>query len=140
VICSDKTNLLYSTFDLFKRVGIESKEIKYYLGGSDGAVNTPAYFNDIYYVAEPTITAPPDVFKVSISNGGVVPDSAVVMGPDKILNGIFDPYKDASKDNWENGFAKLMTVDELSAREYIRTQTLVKCKVHEKSLNRSDLT
>ena len=108
---------------MFKRVGIESKEIKYYLGVSDGAVNTPAYFNNHYYVAEPTITAPPDVFKVSVSNGGVVPDFAVVMGPDQILNGIFGPYKQALKDNWEKGFAKLMTVDEFSTRDYIRFRT-----------------
>lgn len=110
------------TFDLFHRVGVQGREIKYYLGSSDGAVKTPSLFNDILYIDEPNVEPPPDVFQVSTSNGGVVPDSAVSLGPDAILKTVFGEYKDALATNWETGFAKLMTVDEYSTREYIRTQ------------------
>lgn len=118
---STVSNLRYRTFDLFRRTWVP--QIKYYLGSADGAVGCPSLYNDILYVAEPNVTPPPDVFKVSVANGGVVPDSAINLGPDDILDSVFGEYKKALKENFEEGFKKLMGKDKYTTREYLRTQT-----------------
>lgn len=49
------------------------------------------------------------------------------VGPDKILNQAFEPYKEALRLNFEDGFKKLMEMDKYSTREFLRS---FKCVIH----------
>jgi len=102
------------TFDLFKRTGIDDILIPYKLSG----VNTPQLFNQILYVS-PDL-AGPDVFKVSKFNGGVVPNEDVLEGPDSLLERAFGPFIECMKEDFEQGFAKLLEYDSYSVREYLQ--------------------
>lgn len=48
-------------------------------------------------------------------------DRAVEAGMGPILNQAFGPYKEALKKNFEDGFKKLMEVDNYSTREFLRS-------------------
>lgn len=90
------TELLHSTFDLFTRVGVDNKLIQYYMDSSDGARNNPSYFNNYLHIDKETTEASPDddqfdIFKISISNGGPVPDANVRKGVSNILEEVFGP-------------------------------------------------
>jgi hypothetical protein len=62
------------TFDLFERTGIDNILLPYHLSG----VRCPQLFNQILYV--PSEEPPPfDVFQVSKSNGGVVPNEYALL-------------------------------------------------------------
>ncbi|KAI2464211.1 FAD/NAD(P)-binding domain-containing protein [Annulohypoxylon bovei var. microspora] len=100
--------IMKRTFDLFKLT--EMKLIPYYLSGPE----TLDLFNDRF--SDEGISDP---HHVSIQNGGSVPDD-VVDNVSKILGEAFDPYKDKLVDNFEDGFAELMKVDDLSTREFLK--------------------
>lgn len=90
------TNILFSTFDLFTRVGLTTKLMQYYMDSSDGARNNPSYFNNYLHIDKKSTGASPDddqfdVFKISISNGGPVPDANVEKGVSNILEEVYGP-------------------------------------------------
>ncbi|KAK4169897.1 L-amino-acid oxidase [Cladorrhinum sp. PSN259] len=95
------------TFDLFKRVGIETRQ--YYLEGE----NTPNLFNNCFKTA-----GTKDPYRVSVSNGGSVPDH-VADDWSKLLEDAFKPYKDELEKDWETGYKKLMEADHMSTRQFL---------------------
>jgi monoamine oxidase len=103
------------TFDLFKRTGVPV--IPYYLDSSTGALNCPSLYNDRLLVTDPVQADP---YKVSVSNGGSVPDNVVKAGTG-ILDQEFKVYKDLMQTDFEAGFKLLMTQDAFSTREYLKT-------------------
>ncbi|KAI8962356.1 hypothetical protein F5Y11DRAFT_196506 [Daldinia sp. FL1419] len=92
------------TFDLFARIGIPL--IPYYLDGGD---NCPCLLYSRFFKNG----------RVDKENGGCVLDDTVDNVPN-FLNDAFGPYKKALEKNFETGFRKLMTVDDLSTREFPR--------------------
>ncbi|PNP59158.1 hypothetical protein THARTR1_01406 [Trichoderma harzianum] len=96
------------TFNLFKRTGMPL--IKYYLDG----VNTPQLYNNRFFVKDVT-----DPYRVSVANGGTVPDDVVDSVGDK-LQKAFGYYKDKLTENFDQGFDELMLVDDMSTREYLK--------------------
>lgn len=106
------------TFDLFRRTGIDNILIPYKLSG----VNTPQLFNQILYVSPDPPPDPTkfDVFQVSKHYGGVVPDAAVLEGPDSLLERAFGPFIECMKKDFEEGFAELLKYDSYSVREYLQ--------------------
>lgn len=105
-------------------MGVDKKQIPYVYGIDDGSVRTPNYFNDNRYVGLRGIPPPIDVYRISVTDGGLVPDVDVGKGVDTILEDVFGKWKKCLHNNWETGFKNLMQeVDELSTREYIRTKT-----------------
>lgn len=108
------------TFDLFKRTEICDILIPYKLSG----VNTPQLFNQILYVSPdpPPDPAGFDVFQVSKRYGGVVPDAAVLAGPDSLLEQAFGPFIECMMEDFEKGFAKLLEYDSYSVREYLQRE------------------
>ncbi|KAG1750124.1 hypothetical protein EDB19DRAFT_1678356 [Suillus lakei] len=89
--------------------------IPYYLNGK----NTPMMFNNI--LGPSLDLAEYDPYKFSVKNGGTVPDEYVAIGVQKILQQASAPYIQLLRENFEQGFEKLMEVDECSIREYLRT-------------------
>jgi hypothetical protein len=65
------------------------------------------------------------MFKISQKRGGSVPDKHVDMGPDKILDDVYGPYKEVLAKDWNKGFKELMKVDKFSTRSYMRHKTSV---------------
>ena len=104
------------TFDLFKRTGVPV--IPYYLDSTTGAVNNPSLYND--HLLMPDSPPPFDPYKVSVSNGGSIPDDVVKAGT-KILDQEFGVYKEAMEKDFEAGFKFLLTQDAFSTREYLKT-------------------
>ncbi|KAG2133638.1 uncharacterized protein EDB93DRAFT_1173834 [Suillus bovinus] len=88
--------------------------IPYYMNGQ----NTPIVFNNI--LGPPMDLAEFDPYKFSVANGGTVPDEYVAIGVQKILQEASAPYLQLLREDFEQGFKKLMEVDEYSIREYLR--------------------
>ena len=51
--------------------------------------------------------------------------SSVAVGVTKLLNTAFEPYKKILRKDFEAGFRKLMTADQYSTREYLRSHQSV---------------
>jgi hypothetical protein len=119
-------------FSLFEELHIPL--IPYYMNGK----NTPMMFNNI--LGPPVDPLEFDPYKFSAKNGSMVPDEYeahmfsyecvgllifcarhVAMGVQKILQQACAPYFQLLKENFEEGFKKLMEVDDCSIREYMRT-------------------
>lgn len=100
--------IMKRTFHLFQKEEMPLR--KYYLTGE----KCPKFFNGYNFVADVE-----DPYNVSKKNLGSVPDD-VVANADQILNDTFLPYKLALKDNPKEGWKKLMEVDDLSTREYLK--------------------
>ncbi|OJA18599.1 hypothetical protein AZE42_06573 [Rhizopogon vesiculosus] len=100
-------------FSLFEELHIPL--IPYYINGK----NTPMMFNNI--LGPPVDPLEFDPYKFSAKNGSMVPDEHVAMGVQKILQQACAPYFQLLKENFEEGFKKLMEVDDCSIREYMRT-------------------
>jgi monoamine oxidase len=103
------------TFDLFKRTGVPV--IPYYLDSTTGAVNNPSLYNDHLLMPD---SPPFDPYKVSVSNGGSIPDDVVKAGT-TILDQEFGVYKEAMEKDFEAGFKLLLTQDAFSTRGYLKT-------------------
>ncbi|KAG1779144.1 hypothetical protein EV702DRAFT_123981 [Suillus placidus] len=88
--------------------------IPYYMNGK----NTPIIFNNI--LGPPMDLSEYDPYKFSVANGGTVPDEYVAIGVQKILQQASAPYLQLLKEDFEQGFRKLMEVDDYSIREYLR--------------------
>jgi monoamine oxidase len=83
-----------------------------------GSIKCPSRFNDRLVVdGDPAAFDP---YHVSTSNGGSVPDPTIQKGADEILNEAFGPYKAALKENFDEGFVKLIGQDKFSTRQYLR--------------------
>ncbi|KAG1821131.1 uncharacterized protein BJ212DRAFT_1337791 [Suillus subaureus] len=80
--------------------------------------NTPMMFNNI--LGPPMDISEYDPYKFSITNGGMVPDKYVAIGVQKILQQASAPYMQLLREDFEQGFKKLMEVDDYSIREYLR--------------------
>lgn len=76
--------------------------------------NCPSLFNGRFFV--PGVSDP---FEVGVKNRGNVPDH-VVDNVDGILDKAFTPFKKELTRDFEAGFNKLMSVDELSTREFLK--------------------
>ncbi|CAM1507624.1 Fc.00g072650.m01.CDS01 [Cosmosporella sp. VM-42] len=103
-----KIPIMDRTFDLFDKTKVP--QIPYYLEGE----NCPQLFNDKLFEADVA-----DPFGVSKKNGGLVPND-VVDNIGQILDDAFGPYKKKLKENFNEGFKELMTVDDFSTREYLK--------------------
>jgi monoamine oxidase len=88
--------------------------IPYYMNGK----NTPVMFNNI--LGPPGDISEYDPYKFSVTNGGTVPDKYVAIGVQKILQQASAPYLQLLREDFEQGFKKLMEVDDYSIREYLR--------------------
>ncbi|KAG2107115.1 hypothetical protein BD769DRAFT_1675700 [Suillus cothurnatus] len=88
--------------------------IPYYMNGK----NTPMMFNNI--LGPPGDISEYDPYKFSVTNGGTVPDKYVAIGVQKILQQASAPYLQLLREDFEQGFKKLMEVDDYSIREYLR--------------------
>lgn len=97
------------TFKLFRET-LNVPLIPYYLSG----VNNPNLFNDRLFKEGVS-----DPYGVSEANGGLVPDGDVD-NIDTILDKAFGPWKEKLKENFNEGFEELMTVDDMSTREYLK--------------------
>lgn len=96
------------TFDLFELTKMPL--IPYYLSDP----KTLDLFND-HFSDESTS----DPYHVSIKNGGSVHDD-VVDNVNKIIDGVFGPYKKKLAANFDEGFDELMKVDDYSTREFLK--------------------
>ncbi|KAI0380166.1 FAD/NAD(P)-binding domain-containing protein [Hypomontagnella monticulosa] len=103
-----KIPIMDRTFDLFKRTDMPL--IPYYLSGP----NTPNLFNDHF-----SDESESDPYHVSIKNGGSVSND-VVDNVGGILEEAFGPYKKKLLENFTEGFAELMKVDDFSTREFLK--------------------
>ena len=110
-----KIKIMDRTFDLFQRLRVN--QIPYFY--DYGSVKTPSRYNDIVSIKGGQPPADNDTYKVSIQNGGSVPDATIKKGVDAILEEAFGPYKEALKKDWKQGFAKLMNEDKYSTRQYL---------------------
>lgn len=88
--------------------------VPYYVNGK----NTPMMFNSI--LGPPVHSSEFDPYKFSVTNGGMVPDEFVATGVQKILEQASAPYLQLLREDFEQGFQKLMEVDDYSIREYMR--------------------
>lgn len=104
------------TFKLFERLGVP--QIPYFL--NEGSVNTPSRYNDVVSIKGEKPPGDNDTYRVSVSNGGSVPDKTIEKGVDAILDEAFGPYKKALQEDWPTGFDKLMKEDNYSTRQYLR--------------------
>lgn len=89
--------------------------IPYYMNGR----NTPMMFNNI--LGPPLNLSEYDPYKFGVKNGGTVPDEYVAIGVQKILQLALAPYLQLLREDFGQGFKKLMEVDDCSIREYLRT-------------------
>lgn len=96
-------------FDLLRLT--EMPLIRYHL---DGGPACPKLFNDYFWSPDTE-----DPYHVSTKNGGLV-SMKVVGRENDILEAAYGPYKKALAENFEEGYKKLMAVDEFSTREYLR--------------------
>ncbi|KAG2068177.1 hypothetical protein BDR04DRAFT_1232918 [Suillus decipiens] len=104
--------MMNKVFVLFKNLNVPL--IPYYMDGK----NTPVMFNNI--LGPPMDTSDYDPYKFSLTNGGMVPDEYVTIGVKKILQQASAPYVRLLREDFEQGFKKLMEVDNYSIREYLR--------------------
>lgn len=95
------------TFELFKRLNVPT--IPYILDNP----KAPKLFNDRLF------SEGFDPYRVSIKNGGSVPDG-VVDNAGKILGDVFGAFKDRMAEDFDAGFAKLMEYDDFSTREFLK--------------------
>lgn len=109
-------NIMNRTFDLFKR--LEVPQITYYY--DYGSAKTPSRYNDVVSIEGEKPPGDNDTYKVSVSNGGSVPDATIQKGVDAILEEAFGPYKTVMEQNFEEGFNNLMKQDKYSTRQYLR--------------------
>ncbi|KAI1214156.1 FAD/NAD(P)-binding domain-containing protein [Annulohypoxylon truncatum] len=100
--------IMKRTFDLFKLTGMPL--IPYYLNRPE----TRDLFNDHF-----SDESSSDPYQVSIKNGGPVSDD-VVDNVNNILEAAFGPYKEKLVENFKEGFAELMEVDDFSTREFLK--------------------
>ncbi|KAH8817307.1 hypothetical protein F5884DRAFT_722331 [Xylogone sp. PMI_703] len=107
-----KIPLMRRAFHLFTLTGIPL--IQYHLEGS----KCPQLYNEI--LDDSGEARQSDVFKLSHSNGGLVPDRMVEKGADGILAETFEPYRSLLANDFEAGFRLLMELDGLSTREFLR--------------------
>jgi hypothetical protein len=106
--------VMQRTFKLFTKLNIPLTP--YYL--DFGSVKCPSRFNDRIVVdGDPQVFDP---YHVSTANGGSVPVPTIQKGADEILNEAFCPYKDALKEDFDEGFAKLIRQDKFSTHQYLR--------------------
>ncbi|OAX37381.1 FAD/NAD(P)-binding domain-containing protein [Rhizopogon vinicolor AM-OR11-026] len=105
--------VMNKAFSLFEELHIPL--IPYHMNGK----NTPMMFNNI--LGPPVNPLEFDPYKFSVKNGSMVPDEHVAMGVQKIIQRACAPYFQLLKENVEEGFKKLMEVDNCSIREYMRT-------------------
>jgi hypothetical protein len=116
-------------FDLFKRLGIgdvqndqpNGRLIPFLMS----APNTVLLYNNNRYVGTPPVNV--DIFKVSITSGGLVPDEYVTKGYQYWINMSLDPFKKAFIDEqgrptWERGWALLRQFDNYSVRSFMATK------------------
>ncbi|KAI1446140.1 hypothetical protein F5Y02DRAFT_91130 [Annulohypoxylon stygium] len=103
-----KIPIMKRTFDLFELTKMPL--IPYYLSDP----KTLDLFND-HFSDESTS----DPYHVSIKNGGSVHDD-VVDNVNKIIDGVFGPYKKKLAANFDEGFDELMKVDDYSTREFLK--------------------
>ncbi|KAA1477068.1 hypothetical protein DENSPDRAFT_786135 [Dentipellis sp. KUC8613] len=76
-------------FDLFERVGINDLLVPYHLGGE----NNLLYLNSRAPIRKSDVEPDKDVFQVSESNGGGVPDAFALPGPDHWINQTYEPFR-----------------------------------------------
>ncbi|KAG2369166.1 hypothetical protein BDR07DRAFT_1389805 [Suillus spraguei] len=74
--------------------------IPYYMDGK----NTPMMFNNI--LGPPMDLSEYDPYKVSVTNGGMVPDKYVAIGAKKILQQASAPYLQLLREDFQQGFKK----------------------------------
>lgn len=101
--------IMERTFTLFREI-LKVPLIPYYLEGK----NCPKLFNDKLYKEDVS-----DPYGVGRANGGLVPEQNVD-NIDTILDDAFGPWKQKLKANFNKGFEELMTVDDMSTREYLK--------------------
>ncbi|KAI9740310.1 MAG: hypothetical protein M1834_004888 [Cirrosporium novae-zelandiae] len=117
--------IMSRTFRLLELLNIEMDEtphpkqgclIPHHLTGP----NNPMYFNNILKVAGSEL-GDWDPFRVSVKNGGLVPDRFVRMGYKEILKEVFDEWKKRLVSNFEKTWAELMELDQkaTSLRAYM---------------------
>lgn len=108
-------DMMKTTFKLFKHLRLPL--IPYFFDQASGSVKCPTMFNGITVIdGEPRGSDP---FGVGKANGGSVPDSNVD-DVNKLLNGVFDPFKSAMTGNFETGFKTLMGYDGYSTRQVLQ--------------------
>ncbi|EDU39560.1 L-amino acid oxidase [Pyrenophora tritici-repentis Pt-1C-BFP] len=108
-------NIMKSTFKLFKQLNLPV--IPYFLDQQSGSVKCPTMYNGITLIdGEPRGSDP---FRVGEANGGSVPD-ANVDDVNKLLNGVYEPFKKAMAADFEEGFKHLMKYDSYTTREMLK--------------------
>ncbi|KAH6643229.1 L-amino acid oxidase [Boeremia exigua] len=107
-------DIMKSTFKLFKQLNLPL--IPYFLDRNSGAVRCPTMYNDITVIdGEPRGSDP---FRVGESNGGSVPDTNVD-DVNRLLDGVYEPFKKAIAEDFEEGFKLLMRYDCYTTREIL---------------------
>ncbi|KAI0810085.1 hypothetical protein GGR55DRAFT_695878 [Xylaria sp. FL0064] len=96
------------TFDLFELTKVPL--IPYYLNGAEAL----DLFNDHF-----SNESSSDPHRVSIDNGGCVPNDVVDEAED-LIEAAFCPYKKRLAQNFSEGLAELMKVDDFSTREFLK--------------------
>jgi monoamine oxidase len=108
-------DMMKTTFKLFKQLRLPL--IPYFFDQTSGAVKCPTMFNGITFIdGEPR---GPDPFHVGKANGGSVLDSNVD-DVNKLLNGVYDPFKKAMTGDFEAGFRILLEFDGYTTREVLK--------------------
>ncbi|KAI1406314.1 hypothetical protein F4819DRAFT_441224 [Hypoxylon fuscum] len=103
--------IMKRTFELFRRTNMPM--IPYVMDGGD---TCPKLFNNNFFDPED-----PDPYRVSKKNGGDVPDDIVSQKQvEQALEDAFGPYKKELANNFDEGFEKLMAVDDYSTREFLK--------------------
>ncbi|KAK0119690.1 hypothetical protein ONS95_011126 [Cadophora gregata] len=128
-----RIQLMKPLFDLFHRIGVEDRLIKYYHDGIDSAKNTPELYNNILHVTNSSkshrIKADSsfadkfqnaDIYNVGSATGGTVPEQNVIKGATNIMDEIYGPFRDTLDAGFGEGWNKLMNEDFLSARQVLR--------------------
>ncbi|RAH85859.1 FAD/NAD(P)-binding domain-containing protein [Aspergillus japonicus CBS 114.51] len=107
---------LRSAFDLFARC--RTVLLPYDYQGQ----RCPAMFNGVWLLPGEQAGSDPadDPFRLSVSEGGVVPDKTVAEGAPSILNRAFAPFIAALSEDFPKGFEELMKYDHMTTREFLQ--------------------
>lgn len=107
-------DIMKSTFKLFKQLNLPL--IPYFLDQESGSLNCPTMYNDITLIDGERPGSDP--FRVGEANGGSVPDINVD-DVNKLLDGVYEPFKKVMGEDFEAGFQLLMQYDSYSTRQIL---------------------
>lgn len=115
-----KIKIMWRVFNLFEeRLGLGDKLVPYMMSSDNQFLE----FNRQRAQQKVADTEPhsADIFRDSVVNNGLVPQSYIDAGVGHWLEQCFKPFKTLLAQDWDKGWTKLMQYDGYSARSFMAT-------------------